>query len=90
MDDYIELLSELRAKYNCFDENEAPYYEALSLGIKAIREQTARESILNKIKAEVTARLCDVVSDYTDGYRTAIQGVLVILDKYRAESEEQK
>lgn len=44
---------------------------------------------LDKIRAEIEARLCAVVSDYTDGYRTAIQGILNILDKYKAESEEE-
>lgn len=34
----IELLSELRAKYNCFDEKEEPYYRALSLAIASIKE----------------------------------------------------
>ena len=41
--------------------------------------------VLDKIRAEIEARLCDVVSDYTDGYRTAIQGDLDIIDKYKAE-----
>jgi len=44
-------------------------------------------SVLDNIRAEIEARLCDVVSDYTDGYRTAIQGALAIIDKYKAESE---
>jgi hypothetical protein len=34
----IELLSDLRAKYNCFDEKEEPYYRALSLAIASIKE----------------------------------------------------
>lgn len=52
------------------------------------REGYIEREVLYKIRAEIEARLCDVVSGYTDGYRTAIQGVLVILDKYKAESEE--
>lgn len=40
-------------------------------------------AVLDEIKAEIEARLCEVVSDYTDGYRTAIQGDLAIIDKYR-------
>ena len=36
---YIEILSDLRAKYSCFEESEEPYYRALSAAIKAIREQ---------------------------------------------------
>ena len=35
----IELLSELRAGYSCFDEKEEPYYRALSLAIASIREK---------------------------------------------------
>jgi len=34
----IKLLSELRAKYSCFDEKEEPYYRALSVAITSIRE----------------------------------------------------
>lgn len=41
--------------------------------------------VLDKIRAEIEARLCDVVSDYTDGYRTAIQGDLAIIDKYQTQ-----
>jgi len=36
----IEKLSELRANYNCFDEKEEPYYNALSLGIKALKQES--------------------------------------------------
>ena len=50
----------------------------------------SEECVLDKIRAEIEARLYDVVSDYTDGYRTAIQGVLYIIDKYKAESEDKE
>lgn len=33
MAEYIETLSELRSQYNCFDEKDRPYYEALSEAI---------------------------------------------------------
>ena len=33
----ISLLSEIRSKYNCFNEEERPYYEALSKAISAMR-----------------------------------------------------
>lgn len=33
----IEKLSDIRASYSCFDENERPYYYALSAGIKCIK-----------------------------------------------------
>lgn len=53
-----------------------------------IKQKYIEREVLDKIRAEIEARLCDVVSDYTDGYRTAIQGDLAILDKYKAETEE--
>lgn len=33
----IELLGEIRAEYNCFDENEREKYEALSEAIRKIK-----------------------------------------------------
>lgn len=36
---HIEILSDLRAKYSCFDDNEEPYYKALSAGIKALEQE---------------------------------------------------
>lgn len=36
---HIEILSDLRAKYSCFDDSERPYYEALSAGIKALKQE---------------------------------------------------
>lgn len=32
----IELLSEMRSRYNCFDESERQFYEALSVAIEAL------------------------------------------------------
>lgn len=32
----IELLSEMRSRYNCFDESERQFYEALSVAIKEL------------------------------------------------------
>ncbi len=66
---------------------DCPEY-GLQDGFCIIGFRTEQEPILDKIRAEIEARLCDVVSNYTDGYRTAIQGVLAILDKYKAESED--
>ena len=39
MDDLISRLSEIRSKYNCFDESEEPYYRALSEAIKLLSRQ---------------------------------------------------
>lgn len=36
---HIEILSDLRAKYSCFDDSEEPYYKALSAGIKALEQE---------------------------------------------------
>ena len=49
----IELLSELRAGYSCFEEKEEPYYRALSLAIASIREQINSMNALGKIRAEM-------------------------------------
>ena len=51
----IKLLSELRAKYSCFDEKEEPYYRALSFAIASIREKMDadnEEQALEESKAE--------------------------------------
>ena len=34
---HISKLSEIRSKYSCFEDNEEPYYRALSEGIKALK-----------------------------------------------------
>lgn len=41
MDDLISRLSEIRSRYNCFDEAEEPYYRALSEAIKMLSERKA-------------------------------------------------
>lgn len=38
----IQKLSELKSNYNCFDENEEPYYRALSNAIEALRHKAVR------------------------------------------------
>ena len=35
----ISVLSEMRSEYNCFNEKERPYYHALSLAIKSLRNE---------------------------------------------------
>ena len=42
MDDLISRLSEMRSDYNCFDENEEPYYRALSEAIQLASAQPDR------------------------------------------------
>ena len=51
----IEVLSEIRCGYNCFDESEKPYYEALSEAIKAL---THFNSDSNSIKNELNELSC--------------------------------
>lgn len=71
------------------DNSIEPFKPMVEIDLYSVIKQSYIErEVLDKIRAEIEARLCDVVSGYTDGYRTAIQGVLVILDKYKAESEE--
>lgn len=45
MEDLISRLSEIRSKYNCFDENEEPYYRALSEAIKILYRREDRDTI---------------------------------------------
>jgi len=40
----IELLSEMRSGYNCFDESERRFYEALSMAIEALQKKTERKA----------------------------------------------
>lgn len=52
--DNIEKLSELRSAYSCFDEEEQPYYHALSLGIEGIKalEQEPCEDCISRQAVE--------------------------------------
>ena len=73
--------------------NDAMYKKVMDViesNIANLPSVTPQEPILDKIRAEIEARLCDVVSGYTDGYRTAIQGVLVILDKYNTKARDKE
>ncbi len=45
MDDLISRLSEIRSEYNCFDEDEKPYYHALSEAIGIISRYMDRDTI---------------------------------------------
>ena len=64
----IEILSELRSNYSCFDETEEPYYRALSTGIKAIREQIAQEEKhkTENLTKELPACIIDVFEDFLE------------------------
>ena len=45
MSDLISRLSEMRSDYNCFDENEEPYYRALSEAIQLASAQSEQRWI---------------------------------------------
>lgn len=44
-DDLISRLSEIRSEYNCFDENEEPYYRVLSEVIKILSQRADGDTI---------------------------------------------
>ena len=50
----VEVLSEMRSGYNCFDVDEEPKYHALSMAIEALKAQ---------------ATLDDVSTAYENGYK---------------------
>lgn len=41
--EHISKLSEIRSKYSCFEDDEKPYYKALSEGIKALKAVSSAE-----------------------------------------------
>lgn len=45
MDDLIRKLSEIRSEYNCFDEDEEPYYCALSEAIRILSRRADGDTI---------------------------------------------
>ena len=50
--EYISKLSEIRSKYSCFEDDEEPYYRALSEGIKALKAITTTETRWYNMVAE--------------------------------------
>ena len=58
MDDLISKLSEIRSKYNCFDESEEPYYRALSEAIKVLSAQPEKTEYIPDTKAVRSKRDC--------------------------------
>lgn len=45
MDELINKLSDLRSQYNCFDENEEPFYRALSDAIRILSQRVDGDTI---------------------------------------------
>lgn len=56
-DDLISRLSEIRSKYNCFDENEEPYYRALSETIRVLSQRADGDTISRAEAIEVLNKL---------------------------------
>jgi len=59
MSDLIGKLSEIRSEYNCFDENEEPYYRALSEAIKILSRRAdgdtiSRQDAIDALDGEIT------------------------------------
>ena len=50
--DAIHELSDIRAKYNCFNQKQRPKYHACSLGIWALREVIGEPIEIDSIKIE--------------------------------------
>ena len=61
MNDLISRLSEIRSNYNCFNENEEPYYRALS---EAIQLASAQPDIIK----------CKDCKHYNAGFECLIEG----------------
>lgn len=92
-----EAIKEFQSELRWAELNEYPYIskkkvEADKMAIKALKQ----ESILNKIRAEINEyksrqlTLAIGVDDLEKGKQIAIEYVLAILDKYKAESEVQE
>lgn len=50
--DLISKLSEIRSEYNCFDENEEPYYRALSEAIKFLSRRADGDTVSREAVSE--------------------------------------
>ena len=68
MDDLISRLSEIRSEYNCFDENEEPYYRALSEAIKILSRREDRDNISRQAAIDAISHHGEIENDYTDLY----------------------
>lgn len=62
MDDLVSKLSEIRSKYNCFDEDEGPYYRALSDVIK-ILSRLADGDAISRQQAIDEFNCCELTPD---------------------------
>lgn len=103
---HIEILSDLMAKYSCFDDSERPYYEALSAGIKAMKQESSLDKIRAGILEEKECAYADFERykvDYLgqdwedvqdslpqDDFRYGMERCIEIIDKYKSKSEDKE
>ena len=101
MDDLISRLSEIRSKYNCFDETEEPYYRALSTAIKKLSEQADGDTISRQAAIDAIDVLCqehrykipgkrETYSQYNEAWQDALdraEGAIGNLPSAQAEPQ---
>ena len=69
MNDLIRRLSEIRSRYNCFDEAERPYYHALSEAIDVLSggangDTISRQAAVDALHDEIVSRrICEDTND---------------------------
>ena len=63
--DLISKLSEIRSKYNCFDDDEAQFYRALSEAIRILSQRADGDTISRAEAIDAVISLCD---DCDSGY----------------------
>lgn len=75
MQDLISKLSEIRSKYNCFDDDEAPFYRALSEAIRILSKRADGDTISRADAIDAVISLCDDCdSDYCGSCRVNYPG----------------
>lgn len=62
----IKILSELRSRYNFFDEAEEPYYRALSEAIKSLSERTDGDTISRQAAIDALWKALHEYEDKTE------------------------
>jgi hypothetical protein len=79
----IEKLSELRSSYSCFEEDEEPFYRALSLGIKGIKaleQQPSDDCVSRQAVKDLIMKLEKPCDDIQDFYIDSTQELEVEID----------
>ena len=68
MDDLIRKLSEIRSEYNCFNQDEEPYYRALSEAISILSRRADGDTIYRQAAIDALEEPCKVPDTWTDEY----------------------